>query len=162
MDGPGYRVDPADRRALLELFDRGGQSEGYYKEHNGRDMVVLKEKPAFREPDQELFDRLDRTYVDAVKKEPIRGTALVSEGKPVRLTVEYTPSLEPAGITEDGMAVLEPVSVACTGDMAETAKNAPMDGDRVRKQLMKTGDSPFFFEELEVLVEGKVFFRYRP
>ena len=153
----GYRVDPADRRALLELFDRGGQSEGYYKEHNGRDMVVLKEKPAFREPDQELFDRLDRTYVDAVKKEPIRGTALVSEGKPVRLTVEYTPSLEPAGITEDGMAVLEPVSVACTGDMAETAKNAPMDGDRVRKQLMKTGDSPFFFEELEVLVEGKVF-----
>ena len=153
----GYRVDPADRRALLELFDRGGQSEGYYKEHNGRDMVVLKEKPAFREPDQELFDHLDRTYVDAVKKEPIRGTALVTEGKPVRLTVEYTPSLEPAETMEDGMAVLEPVSVACTGDMAETAKNAPMDGDRIRKQLMKTGDSPFFFEELEVLVEGKVF-----
>ena len=153
----GYRVDPADRRALLELFDRGGQSEGYYKEHNGRDMVVLKEKPAFREPDQELFDHLDRTSVDAVKKEPIRGTALVTEGKPVRLTVEYTPSLEPAETMEDGMAVLEPVSVACTGDMAETAKNAPMDGDRIRKQLMKTGDSPFFFEELEVLVEGKVF-----
>ena len=153
----GYRVDPADRRALLELFDRGGQSEGYYKEHNGRDMVVLKEKPAFREPDQELFDHLDRTYVDAVKKEPIRGTALVSEGKPVRLTVEYTPSLEPAETMEAGMAVLEPVSVACTGDLAETAKNAPMDGDRIRKQLMKTGDSPFFFEELEVLVEGKVF-----
>ena len=64
----GYRVDPADRRALLELFDRGGQSEGYYKEHNGRDMVVLKEKPAFREPDQELFDRLDRTYVDAADR----------------------------------------------------------------------------------------------
>lgn len=153
----GYRVDPADRRALLELFDRGGQSEGYYKEHNGRDMVVLKEKPAFREPDQELFDHLDRTYVDAVKKEPICGTALVSEGKPVRLTVEYTPSLEPAETMEDGMAVLEPVSVACTGDLAETAKNAPMDGDRIRKQLMKTGDSPFFFEELEVSVEGKVF-----
>ena len=153
----GYRVDPADRRALLELFDRGGQSEGYYKEHNGRDMVVLKEKPAFREPDQELFDHLDRTYVDAVKKEPIRGTALVSEGKPVRLTVEYTPSLEPAETMEAGMAVLEPISVACTGDLAETAKNAPMDGDRIRKQLMKTGDSPFFFEELEVLVEGKVF-----
>ena len=55
------------------------------------------------------------------------------------------------------MAVLEPVSVACTGDLAETARNAPMDGDRIRKQLMKTGDSPFFFEELEVLVEGKVF-----
>ena len=75
-----------------------------------RDMVVLKEKPAFREPDQELFDHLDRTYVDAVKKEPIRGTALVTEGKPVQLTVEYTPSLEPTETMEDGMAVLEPVS----------------------------------------------------
>ena len=54
--------------------------------------------------------------------------------------MEYTPSLEPAETMEDGMAVLEPVSVACTGDLAETAKNAPMDGDRIRKQLMKTGD----------------------
>ncbi len=153
----GYRVDPADRRALLELFDRGGQSQGYYKEHNGRDMVVLKEKPAFREPDQELFDYLDRTYVDAVKKEPIRGTAIVSEGKPVRLTVKYMPSLEPAETMEAGTDVLEPVSVTCTGDLAETAKNAPMDGERIRKQLMKTGDSPFLFEELEVSVEGNVF-----
>ncbi len=153
----GYRVDPADRRALLELFDRGGQSEGYYKEHNGRDMVVLKEKPAFREPDQELFDYLDRTYVETVKQEPVRGTALVSEGKPVRLTVEYTPSLEPVERLGDGTAVPEPVSAVCTGEPAETAKNAPMDGDRIRKQLMKTGDSPFFFEELEISLEGKVF-----
>ena len=65
-----------------------------------------------------MYKRQDRTYVDAVKKEPIRGTALVSEGKPVRLTVEYTPSLEPAETMEAGMAVLEPVSVACTGDLS--------------------------------------------
>ena len=37
----GYRVDPKDRKELLDLFDRGGQTLGYYTEHNGRDMVVL-------------------------------------------------------------------------------------------------------------------------
>lgn len=54
----GYQIDPADRKLLLDLFDRGGQSDGYYQTHNGRDMVVLKEKPAFREGNQELFDGL--------------------------------------------------------------------------------------------------------
>ena len=36
----GYQVDPADRKTLLDLFDRGGQTEGYYREHNGRDDRV--------------------------------------------------------------------------------------------------------------------------
>ncbi|MBR0305674.1 MAG: U32 family peptidase, partial [Lachnospiraceae bacterium] len=83
----GYKVDPADKRMLLDLFDRGGQSDGFYRVHNGRDMVVLKEKPAFREGNQELFDRLDRLYVDAVKKEKIQGTAYFEVGKPARLTL---------------------------------------------------------------------------
>ena len=60
----GYHVDQADRDALLALFDRGGQSQGYYRAHNGRDMVVLKEKPEYRDVNQELFDYLDRTYVN--------------------------------------------------------------------------------------------------
>lgn len=42
-------LDPKDRKELLDLFDRGGQTLGYYTEHNGRDMVVCHEKPAFRQ-----------------------------------------------------------------------------------------------------------------
>ena len=67
----GYQVDPADRQMLLDLFDRGGFTEGYYKRHNGPDMIARKEKPAFRQGNQELFDRLDRLYVQAEKKEPV-------------------------------------------------------------------------------------------
>ena len=37
----GYRVDAEDKKMLLELFDRGGFTEGYYRQHNGRDMVCL-------------------------------------------------------------------------------------------------------------------------
>lgn len=149
----GYQVDPADRRLLLDLFDRGGQSDGYYKTHNGRDMVVLKEKPSFREGNQELFDHLDRTYVEAVKKEKIKGTAYFEVGKPAHVYV----SKEVFRENTDSHASAETVIVKVDGGIAEEAKNAPMDEERIRKQLSKTGDSPFEFEELAVTVVGNVF-----
>ena len=158
----GYRVDPADRRMLLDLFDRGGQSDGYYKTHNGRDMVVLKEKPAFREGNQELFDHLDRTYVNAVKKEKIKGAAYFEVGKPARLTVsmELNGSAADRHLDEkwsEKKAASVALLLKVDGDVVDEAKNAPMDEARIRKQLAKTGDSPFEFEDLSITVKGNVF-----
>ena len=79
----GYHVDPRDKKILLDLFDRGGFTDGYYVQHNGRDMVALKEKPAFRQGNQELFEYLDAAYVNAELKEPVTGSLVVEEGKPV-------------------------------------------------------------------------------
>lgn len=154
----GYRVDPADKRMLLDLFDRGGQSEGYYNVHNGRDMVVLKEKPAFREGNQDLFDSLDRMYVDAVKKERIKGTAYFEVGKPARLTVtaDLTGRAAESAAGEHDSSAASAI-VWADGDVVEEAKNAPMDEARIRKQLMKTGESPFEFEELSITIKGNVF-----
>ena len=137
----GYHVEKADRDALLALFDRGGQSQGYYHTHNGRDMVVLKEKPEYRDVDQELFDYLDRTYVNVEKKIPVTGSAYIAVGKPGYCSVSDT-----AGNT--AWEESQP---------AEEAKNAPMDAERIRKQLSKTGDSMFTFTDLTVECEGNVF-----
>ncbi len=155
----GYRVDPADKRMLLDLFDRGGQSDGYYRVHNGRDMVVLKEKPAFREGNQELFDYLDRMYVDAVKKEKISGAAYFEVGKPARLTLsaDLTGRAAEAYVNRESAASAVATFVYVDGDVVEEAKNAPMDEARIRKQLMKTGDSPFTFENLTIEIRGNVF-----
>ena len=36
VDGKdGYYVDPEDKKELLDLFDRGGFTSGYYEKHNG-------------------------------------------------------------------------------------------------------------------------------
>ena len=137
----GYHVEKADRDALLALFDRGGQSQGYYHTHNGRDMVVLKEKPEYRDVDQELFDYLDRTYVNVEKKIPVTGSAYIAVGKPGYCSVSDT-----AGNTAGEES-----------QPAEEAKNAPMDAERIRKQLSKTGDSMFTFTDLTVECEGNVF-----
>lgn len=37
----GYHVLPEDIHHLKDLYNRGGFTEGYYKEHNGRDMMAL-------------------------------------------------------------------------------------------------------------------------
>ena len=155
----GYKVDPADKRMLLDLFDRGGQTEGFYHVHNGRDMVVLKEKPAFREGNQELFDRLDRMYVDAVKKEKIKGTAYFEVGKPARLTLSAELTGRAAENDKYAAKSASAASIICwvDGDVVEEAKNAPMDEARIRKQLQKTGDSPFEFEKLDITIKGNVF-----
>ncbi len=36
-----YRVEDEDRNILLDLYNRGGFSEGYYRTHNGRKMMSM-------------------------------------------------------------------------------------------------------------------------
>lgn len=140
----GYQVDPADRKTLLDLFDRGGQTEGYYKEHNGRDMVVLKEKPAFREENRPLYDYLDKTYVNASLQEPVLGWARAAEGEELRLKLQ----------TDSFGSTIE---AEVSGGPVQTAKNQPMAAERIEKQLNKTGNTPFYFQSLQVETEGNCF-----
>lgn len=136
----GYCVMEQDRRRLLDLFDRGGLTDGYYKRHNGRNMVVWKEKPGFREGNQELFQYLDKTFVEKERKEPASGTVLISEGKPAALTLK--------GWGQE---------VSVTGDTVLSAQNQPITEEKVKKQVEKTGNTPFFFENLEITIEGNSF-----
>lgn len=144
----GYQVSPGDRRMLLDLFDRGGFTEGYYQEHNGRDMVAYKEKPAFREGNQELFDYLDRTYVDRLLQEPVRGRVFLEPGQAAELRLECVTADKEHG---------NPVSVTVFGQTVQEALNQPMAKEKVAKQLEKTGNTPFFFAELELQLIGNVF-----
>lgn len=141
----GYFVDPADKKMLLDLFDRGGFSDGYYENHNGRRMVALKEKPAFREVNQELFNRLDETYVNTEVKEKVAGFVLLEEGQPSVLSLTFeNRSWDTAAVT-------------VFGQIPEAAKNQPMTEERVARQIQKTGGTPFEFSHLDVQVTGPVF-----
>lgn len=136
----GYKVEDGDRKVLLDLFDRGGQTDGYYKKHNGRDMIVWKEKPSFREGNNQLFDMLDREYVQKQLKVPVTGKILLSEGEKASLILA----------SQEHRIVIE-------GDLVMTALNQPMSEEKVLKQLNKTGNTPFLFENLEAEIKGNVF-----
>lgn len=135
-----YYVEPEDKKELLDLFDRGGFTSGYYTRHNGRDMIALKEKPEFRETNKELFDFLDREYVETEKKEPVEGYAYLAEGLPSVLTL-----------------TCGDISVTVSGQEPQAAKNQPMTREKVIRQLGKTGATAFEFTELEAEVCGALF-----
>ena len=136
----GYHVEPEDRKMLLDVFDRGGFTSGYYEEHNGRDMVALKEKPEFREGNQKLFDYLDRAYVEAELKESVMGHVILETGKPSVMTLSCSG-----------------VEVTVNGQAPEAAQKQPMTEEKVLKQLNKTGNTLFFFEHLSAELKGEMF-----
>lgn len=142
----GYRVDPADRMVLLDLFDRGGQTTGYYQKHNGRDMVVLKEKPLFRPENTRLYQQLDRQFVQAELKEKVQGFVSLREGEPMSLTLSAVGRLNG-----------ELHTVTVTGPCIQQAKNAPITEEKLIRQMKKTGNTPFEVDSLEAELSGSPF-----
>ncbi len=137
----GYKVDPEDKAKLLDLFDRGGHTDGYYNRHNGKDMIAFKEKPDFRKVDEEYYAHLDETYVNSEKKELIKGTLWAYTGSPLKLTLSRG----------------KDKAVTAEGRVIESALNAPLDEEKLKKQILKTGGTPFEFEELDVCTDGRGF-----
>lgn len=143
----GYRVKEEDKRLLLDLFDRGGFTSGYFEKHNGRDMVALKEKPALRQGNPEYFAQLDERYANHVLKEPVRGWAVLKSGEAASLTLSMGKSPE----------ALQETVITVKGPVVQKAVNQPMEEGKVLKQLKKTGNTPFSFALLEVELDGEGF-----
>lgn len=149
----GYHVDPKDRKELLDLYDRGGQTDGYYGKHNGKDMLALNEKPVKREANEELFALLDEKYVNAYKKHKIFGKIYLRANEPICLTVRMSKDLK--GIEAgDSDAFFEITALADAPSIAQ--KNAATKED-IEKQIRKTGNTLYEWEELTVDMEAGLF-----
>lgn len=213
----GYAVELEDERRLMDLYNRGGFSGGYYETYNGKSMMTMERPnhwgtPAARvtggkngqahlealEPlwagdaleaglpqktapaagfagtevvlredvpagnmftvsvsprllrqgqilsrvrCEKLLQELRETYMEREIREKIKGTCILRQGKQAMLTVSWKDR-----------------SVTVTGEKPQQAEKRPVEEEAVRRQLMKTGNTPFVFEELEVLLEEKLFY----
>ena len=138
----GYKVEKADRKLLLDLFDRGGQTDGYYKEHNGKDMIALHEKPVNKQVNSEYFDYLDKTFVEGKKQLSVSGSIILKENTPITFDVSIDNLKEVYGRDKEFDKFL---SVEIIGDIPQPAKNKAVSLEDVDKQLKKTGNSRFHF-----------------
>ena len=185
--GKPYRVDPADRKRLYTLFNRGGFTDGYFTRRNGPEMMTQKGRVLTAAEEQaraELYARMDETYVLPEDTLGIRGEVRIFAGRNAQLTVSLA-DLRGAlanvdrkgnadapctgkdranadGCPEEGFKgsdyAPEPgLRAAVCGDEVLPAKNAPLSEERIRDQLAKTGGSGFSFRELTVLTDGKAF-----
>ncbi|MEE1114610.1 MAG: U32 family peptidase [Eubacterium sp.] len=148
-DPDHYRVDPADRQMLYDLFNRDGFNSGYYREYNGPDMMALKnaklseghQKKAAAVAEQ-LHVKLSLPDMAARLQLGVNGHCRLAKGSPASLTVT-----DP----------LHDLSVTVTRDGVQKAQKSAVDLTRVRKQLNKTGTSDFRFESLVIDMEEDLF-----
>lgn len=150
----GYAVDPKDRGLLLDLFDRGGQTAGYYKKHNGRDMVLLREKTGFKAANEAFFAQLKKDYLLERGGLAIEGKFRAVQGETIALSIRR------AGIPRLYRRKVNPSAfpqVQFYGDMAQASQNRPADMASVKEKLEKTGNTPFVFSDLEVELGEGVF-----
>ena len=90
--------------------------------------------------DQQLLDRLYERYINTKSTEKINGNLMILAGKPVILNVN-----------------MGTVSVSVSGDLPGMAVNQPLTEEKVRKQLEKTGNTPFVFEKLRIQIDEGLF-----
>ena len=85
----GYAVSREDHDTLYQLFNRKGFTEGYYKKHNGKDMITLS-KPDFRAGDDSLNQRLRKQFLETELKEKVNGKVRISQHLPARMMISFS------------------------------------------------------------------------
>ncbi len=200
-----YQVDEEDRRMLMDLYNRGGFSDGYYHIHNGRSMMAL-DRPNHLGTEAARITRSLRGQTEAVALEPLykRDVLEMAPGHEITLSADVRQGASfllpctKAGIqkgrtlhrtkSENLLASLrekfldtgdkekikgelrifcnspailklrcKDIEVVCSRDIAEKAVTVPTDEAAVRRQMNKTGNTPFVFETLEICLDEGLF-----
>ena len=82
----------------------------------------------------------EKPWQDIKVQEKINGILTLSVGIRAKLTVSCGD-----------------VTVECIGQEVQAAQKQPLDPARIEKQMRKTGNTEFTFDNLEILIEGNVF-----
>ncbi|WP_051227054.1 peptidase U32 family protein [Butyrivibrio sp. MC2013] len=125
----GARVSAEDMDILRSLYIRSEISEGYYKRHNGREMVTLT-APGYEGSDDAVLKMVRERYLVGEKKLKISLKAVLHEGEESVLSISC------------GNASYE-----AKGAAPEPAANRPMDRETILKSLCKFGNSFFEVDE---------------
>lgn len=139
LDGSRIPVEKKDIRALLELGNRDGFTNGYYYHHNDSDMLS-GESASHNKSEGVLQDNIRREYVDTELKEKIKGKLILNKECPAKIEVQYGK-----------------IKVSYQGDMVLVAQNRPLTEEVVTEKITKTGNTPFVFENLEVTMDDDIF-----
>ncbi|MGI6021426.1 MAG: DUF3656 domain-containing protein, partial [Lachnospiraceae bacterium] len=119
-----------------------GFSEGYYFQHNGKNMMAVRneKKGSINIDSQAVFEEVRKKYLDKDRKVSVRGTASFSRDSFSSIILEA-----------------RGVAVGVLGDIPQEALSQPMSSERIKNQLQKTGGTPFAFSELEVICDDGLF-----
>ena len=133
------KVEKKDWEALKSLYIRTDLQDGYYKRHNGKEMVTIH-KPSYSGIDEEFASSIYEKYVKQPLKAEVSGFITLKKGQSVSLQLMF----------KDYVVYLE-------GDIVDSAKKRPVTKEDVAKQLNKTGNTDFVFSLLEIDMDEDIF-----
>ncbi len=128
-----YQVSREDLQLLQSVYRRRGYNEGYYHQHNGKDMISFK-RPSVEAEDGGVSEN------DYKIKEKINGELILSAGSNAKIYLECNGQY-----------------VEYIGEPVQKAMKQPLSEERVRKQMEKTGETEFEFAGLNIRIEGEIF-----
>lgn len=139
--GLSYEVAPADLKLLKSLYVRTDLMSGYYHRHNGQELVTLH-KPGYETGNEEQFLEIRQKYLDSPKKLSVFCELQCKIGEKMTLAVK----------SETG------VCVSVRGENpVQMAQKRPVTKEDIQKQLGKTGNTPFHFTNISVIMDEDIF-----
>lgn len=138
--GQNYTVSEEDEAVLKEVYDRGGYTS-YLKNHNGKTMVNLENRP-FRAENKERTEQLKKDMKGRERKLPLSMELTVEAGKVLRLSLQFGEQVSVEVFSEEKM---------------EKAKERVTSEEELEKQLKKTGNTDFYVERVLIKGRGDVF-----
>ena len=132
-------VEKKDWEALKSLYIRTDIQDGYYKRHNGKEMVTIH-KPSYSGIDENFAASIYEKYVKQPLKAEVSGFVTLKKGQPAALQLMF----------KDKIAY-------CEGSMVDSAQKRPVGREDVEKQLNKTGNTDFVFSCLEIDMDEDIF-----
>ncbi|MDO4619558.1 MAG: U32 family peptidase, partial [Lachnospiraceae bacterium] len=135
-DPKHFRVDPADRQLLWNLYNRSGFTDGYFHRHNGPEMMALIKHeltPAEADTRHEAYAVMEERFIGHPRKIPAAAFVKVMAGENLS-----------AVFSADGC------TVTVTGDPVQSASNRPLLKERIAECIGKMGDTDFEAETVEV------------
>lgn len=94
----------------------------------------------YRTRNEKLLSQIKNDIFREKVQEKIKGNLILSPGKSAILQLQW-----------------KQIAVEVEGAVAEIPQNSPLDVSRIEKQMKKTGNTPFQFEEIQVCVKEEVF-----
>lgn len=134
-----FHVDQKDLRLLSSLYIRSQVQEGYYFQHNGKEMVTI-ESPAYSETEESVLQQISASFLQEHKKLPVRLEAYLYEGAQAVLNLSCGE-----------------VMVTALGEEVLVAQNRPLTEETVTKQLTRLGDTCFYAEDFGLQLSEQAF-----
>ncbi|MBQ3786489.1 MAG: U32 family peptidase, partial [Lachnospiraceae bacterium] len=123
---------------LTRQYVRGEAGTGYYYKRNGRDLISLTSSSY--NADSEISGDIKEEFKISPATVSVDMKAYLAVGSEAVLTVNCGDTV-----------------ISVTGGMCQSALKAPLDEERIKKQLTKTGGTLFSVRDIDVKLQGDIF-----